>query len=310
VRCVMQPQRKRESEATREAMPIVYRVHVINFAYAIQRLFNLRDALGFALRDDDDIFTLTDGSSPSANWVGAYLKRLARVAIPYRLAALMDYTNHCLRRGGALANDVNDVPVCVQERTGAWAPGSTSRPLYVARIMERQAKAQYNMADTPDVTILQDDVGFADTHSRNPAFSDSTLDTERLDSDDEDEEVLSWEDTLPSLASAQPDTVVIGAGLRFDMGSVETEFTTENTVAPPAAKRARGRPKKPSTIQKEAAAAKQQASLLKMQTGFASFFTTDTQAGVSDPAEETDAAVPTGTGAVSEHEDTNDDDMF
>ena len=130
-------------------MPIVMRRHNINFAYAVDRLFNLRDELGVNLREDDDFFALADRSSPTTGWVAGYIKRLAKCVIPTRLAALMDYTNHCLRRGGALANDVNDVPVAVQERTGAWAPGSTSRPLYIARIMERQAKAQYQMADTP-----------------------------------------------------------------------------------------------------------------------------------------------------------------
>ena len=168
IRCIMQPQRKRESEATREAMPIVMRRHNINFAYAVDRLFNLRDELGVNLREDDDFFALADHSSPTTGWVAGYIKRLAKSVIPTRLAALMDYTNHCLRRGGALANDVNDVPVAMQERTCAWAPGSTSSPLYIARIMERQAKAQYQMADTPEVTLLQDDVGFADCEARNP----------------------------------------------------------------------------------------------------------------------------------------------
>ena len=118
--------------------------------------------------DDNDVFATFDGSSPTTDWVCGRIKSLAKLIIPVRLAMIMDYTNHCLRRGGALANDVNEVPVVVQERSGGWAPGSSSRPLYIARIMERQARAQYDMVDTPHVTIMQNDVGVSDLDARNP----------------------------------------------------------------------------------------------------------------------------------------------
>ena len=302
VRCIMQPQRKRESEATKEAMPIVMRKHNINFAHAVQRLFNLRDALNVGPQHEhDDFFALADGSSPTTDWVAGRLKSLAKAAIPLRLAMLMDYTNHCLRRGGATANDVNDVPVVVQERAGAWAPGSASRPLYIARIMERQAKAQYQMADTPEITIIQDDVGFNDSHARNPGY----LDECRADPDEEDEFLITeslyssvLQDNTRHADTAEAENAV-GLGMKFTMGSAAAEFSDGHARAEaPPAKRRRGRPVGEQTLANQAAQRQKEAQLRRMRAQFRGFFKGATSGTT------TDETIPAGRGHVtSESED-------
>ena len=297
VACVLQPKRKRENEFTREAMPIVYRDTAINFAHAVQCLTSLRDGMGKHFPDDADFFSRHDGSSPTPDWVGTRLKSLARYIIPIRTAMLMDYSDHCLRRGGETALDINGVATSVQEHAGAWAPGSSSRPLYIARAMERLADAQYQIADTADVTILQDQIGFDDSGSRGASF----LETPGLDNSGEELEDApgpttaeatsgapepAGDDEAGADAHAAHAADVRGEGWRFTLGAsdkaagqlradlaseAETASKKRRTTRDRPARSAQGSPNK--SLSKAAKKAEAARRLTREQAVFRSFFT-------------------------------------
>jgi hypothetical protein len=189
---VFQPARKFESEITQEKLPIYSEQHVANFGYAYKQLVQLRAELDLQLSAHQDAFALFDGSSPTPDFVAGNIKRLCKHLLPPSVAVALDYSNHCLRRGGDTCLNVMGVDPLVAKQLGARSQNSRSRELYVERCLEQLAKKQQEMLHVGEYTLLQDELGWNEQIERNPALNpllneQLELGQEYASSDDEDE---------------------------------------------------------------------------------------------------------------------------
>jgi hypothetical protein len=189
---VFQPARKFETEITQEKLPLYCENHVGNFVYAYQHLVAVRSETKLQLTDHQDAFALADGSSPTPDWVAGNLKRLCRFLLTEQVARVLEYSNHCLRRGGDSCLNVLKIDPLVAKQLGGRSEHSRSRELYVQRCLEQLASVQKDMLQAGDYTLMQDDVGWTDRIDRNPALSPfNSAELERGDefasSDSEDE---------------------------------------------------------------------------------------------------------------------------
>ena len=160
---IMHSQRKVENEWTKEMFPVLYTQHVSNFVSAYKALRLLDPSppeTHCAFRLD------STGTSPTAGWVCESLKSLMKQLFP--LAAHgMDYTDHCLRRGGETALVAMEVDPKIQEQIGCWSRDSVSRHLYMARVRQVLVGIQSRMLSM-DYNIMQDDYEFVDQGPRGP----------------------------------------------------------------------------------------------------------------------------------------------
>ena len=139
--CVPQPQRKVETEYTQEFLPVYYdSSNPANFVYAYKR----KTAL-FAHSGRQDAFAIDmAGTSPTAEWVCGRLRAIMKAVFPSAAHGL-DYTDHCLRRGGATCLCFMNIDPAIQEHAGGFSRNSASRPAYVAMVRQTLANAQARM---------------------------------------------------------------------------------------------------------------------------------------------------------------------
>ena len=250
--CVRQPQRKVPGEHAQEQMPVAYWDNVACFAFAMRTKLALH---GEKQPGYVDAFSIDrKHNSPTAEWVSGRLRALMRALFPHA-AQGMDYSDHTLRRGGATCLSVMNIDPAIQEQAGGWAPGSSCRPLYIARVREQLAKAQRNMYKQR-YTIMQDDIGFSVNSSAKAKqeqprqISNDMADTaanaapEKMDVDIEEEDNLmqealdseEWAEKFVANPANQPSLE--------SMWNIESEEReeTRDPVPPPPEKRAKIQP--------------------------------------------------------------------
>ena len=168
---VFQPARKVETEITEEQLPIVFLDHPANPVKAYTDLTKFRSEHGFEISASSDAFLLHDGSSPSQNWVAKRLKRLMSIVLEPRFAATLDYSTHCLRRGGDNALNILNVPTTVANHYGGRTEGSRSRDVYLQRVLGQIGRIQRDMHTLGEYEFLQDDFEWANRIDRNPSLN-------------------------------------------------------------------------------------------------------------------------------------------
>ena len=240
--------RKCENEWTAEMFPVTFVQHPANFVAAYQDLRSLFTPTN----DCSSAFALADGSVPSAAWVCSCLRSLMRLGFP-SAAGGMDYTDHCLRRGGETVLVFKKIDPKLQEQIGCWASDSSSRQLYMARVRETLVDVQTSMYDD-DFENLQDDHMVIDSGPRGPSSAAAAAErsatvaapaippainiTDILDeARDSDVESDGTESALEELASLDLDDEQI-------LAAVPSIAQPEPSSSAPLKKRRPGRPSK------------------------------------------------------------------
>ena len=155
--------RKVENEFTAEQFPVLCDRSPANFVTAYQNLRHIRPGRP----DEECAFALASGLPPTAAWVCESLRTLMRALFPDE-AHGMDYTDHCLRRGGEVLMVYLKVDPKLQEQMGCWSADSTSRQLYMARVRQTLVSIQRGMF-AHDYDLMQDDFQFVDDVPRGAA---------------------------------------------------------------------------------------------------------------------------------------------
>ena len=96
----------------------------------------------------------SDGRAPTARWVCKCLRTLMKELFP-DIAHEMDYTDHCLRRGGETVLVYLNVDPKIQEQMGCWSKDSSARQLYMARILQTLVGIQRRIYKC-DFDLMQD----------------------------------------------------------------------------------------------------------------------------------------------------------
>ena len=137
----------------------------------------------FAHSGRQDAFAIDmAGTSPTAEWVCGRLRAIMKAVFPSAVHGL-DYTDHCLRRGGATCLCFMNIDPAIQEHAGGFSRNSASRPAYVAMVRQTLANAQARMHEQ-EYDIIQDDVGWtlksAQPRTATPACPQSEQQRQRL----------------------------------------------------------------------------------------------------------------------------------